>query len=398
MSGWLKGSCFPFHGKERSILNRGVELPPCQPPSPADPGPGGLPGKGACGGTHRLAVTDNAAHHPEGLPQVRVPRLLQSIEVPPEGAACGDPTTTHRRPRSPPGRGHPPAAAPDQPAPPRRPLRSRCRSQCRSRPAGDPGRNAGCQRKGGAGMRCTDGGAGGREGVPDAGRVTGCAAAACTGPGLRGAGKEGYRAGGSYLPPRRGSVAPCRAGWAGRAWGGRRGRAGAGAGAGRAAAAQRRAWCRPAGAGGPGPEAAAAGRGGRELPGAAAASARLPAPAPLYRRRHGQAGAASPVQTKAPLMRRRQRPAGGGCAPRRAPTPPHTPGPRARRPRLARDVLSRPVLWHPRHGAAPPGTGYPRARDVQGISLIHCSPSPRACGSPSAEHPYSYASPRAWGT
>lgn len=150
MSGWLKGSCFPLHGKERRILNSGVELPPCQPPPQQSRVLGGLPGKGACGGTHRLAVTDNAAHHPEGLPQVRVPRLLQSIEVSPEGAACGDPTTTtHRRPRSPPGRGHPPAAAPEQPAPPRRPLRSRCRSQCRSRPAGAPGAERGVPKKGG---------------------------------------------------------------------------------------------------------------------------------------------------------------------------------------------------------------------------------------------------------
>lgn len=42
------------------------------------------------GSTHRLAGAQHAAHHPEGLPQVRVPRLVQGIDLPAEGAACGD--------------------------------------------------------------------------------------------------------------------------------------------------------------------------------------------------------------------------------------------------------------------------------------------------------------------
>lgn len=53
------------------------------------PRPTGPPAT-AIGSTHRLAGAQHAAHHPEGLPQVRVPRLVQGIDLPAEGAACGD--------------------------------------------------------------------------------------------------------------------------------------------------------------------------------------------------------------------------------------------------------------------------------------------------------------------
>lgn len=40
--------------------------------------------------THRFTGAQHAAHHPKRLPQVRVPRLVQGIDLPAEGAACGD--------------------------------------------------------------------------------------------------------------------------------------------------------------------------------------------------------------------------------------------------------------------------------------------------------------------
>lgn len=103
MSGWLQRSPFPLSRVGDYGIKDSTALPPPTPfPAGPDPrrSPEGRrgPGAGRCGNTHWLAVADNTAHHPERLPQVRVPSLVQGIEATPEGTACGD----HPKPHPPP--------------------------------------------------------------------------------------------------------------------------------------------------------------------------------------------------------------------------------------------------------------------------------------------------------
>lgn len=79
ISQYLQTRFFRLSSSESTPTCRGSSAPP----------PARAPAT-AVGFTHRLAGAQHAAHHPEGLPQVWVPRLVQGIDLPAEGAACGD--------------------------------------------------------------------------------------------------------------------------------------------------------------------------------------------------------------------------------------------------------------------------------------------------------------------